>query len=357
MPTDSVADTMSPKQRMQAFNEGRPYDRIPVNPSLGEHAALVAGFTVSAYNRSAQKMAKAQIAAYRTYGHDGVGVGPGSTAIAGAIGSRVIYPEYGTGYIEDYPVKSASDFERLVVPDPLGDPQLSIYLEALGILVREVGDEVPIGFTIGGPVTIAAKIRGIDNLLRDFYKDKELAHKLLAFSVASTLPLVREAAKFGVGFGIADPVASGSLISKRHFEEFALPYQRLLIEGIKEVAPSPELHICGDTRQLLELMADTGARSLSLDNAVDLEFAKEKVGGRVRISGNIRPTETMVAGTPETVEENVKENLRKAYDAPKGYILRMGCGLPINTKPENLHALVASARKYGRYPYDPELFA
>lgn len=104
-------------------------------------------------------------------------------------------------------------------------------------------------------------------------------------------------------------------------------------------------------------MADTGARSLSLDNAVDLEFAKQSVGHRVRISGNILPTETMVLGTPDTVEENVKENLRKAHDSPRGYLLRMGCGLPINTRPENLHALVASARKYGRYPYDPALFA
>jgi len=357
MSVNTPADTMSPKERIKAFSEGRPYDRIPVNPSLGEHAALVLGITVAEYNRSAEKMARAQIAAYRRYGHDGVGVGPGSTAIAGAIGSRVIYPENSTGYIDDYPVKKAEDLESLAIPDPCTNKALTVYLEALAILVREVGDEVPIGFTIGGPVTIAAKIRGIDNLLRDFYRDKELAHRLINFAVQCTLPLVREAAKFGVGFGIADPVASGSLISTRHFKEFALPYQKLLIDGIREVAPAPELHICGDTKHLLELMADTGARSLSLDNAVDLEFAKRSVGNRVRISGNIRPTESMVQGTPDTVEENVKENLRKAHDSPQGYILRMGCGLPINTKPENLHALVASARKFGRYPYDPALFA
>lgn len=149
----------------------------------------------------------------------------------------MIYPENSTGYIDDCLVKNAADFERLSIPDPCGNRSLSIYLEALAILVREVGDEVPIGFTIGGPVTIAAKIRGIDNLLRDFYRDKELAHRLLNFSVQCTLSLVREAAKFGVGFGIADPVASGSLIGIKHFREFALPYQRLLIDGIKEVAP------------------------------------------------------------------------------------------------------------------------
>jgi len=356
MPHAVPVDTMSPKERMQAFNAGKPYDRIPVNPSLGEHAALVLGITVSQYNRSVRKMAEAQIAAYRRYGHDGVGVGPGSTAIAGAIGSRVIYPEGSTGYVADYPVKSAADFECLKVPDPRS-PELAIYLEAADILVRRVGDEVPVGFMIGGPVTVAAKIRGIDNLLRDFYKDKELAHRLLLFSVESTLPLVREAARLDVGFGIADPVASGSLIGCRHYREFALPYQKLLVDGIREVAASPELHICGDTTKVLSLMAETGARSLSLDNAVDLELAKRTVGDRVRISGNIRPTETMVLGTPDDVARNVRENLRQAYDAPQGYLLRMGCGLPINAKPENIHALVNAAKSYGRYPYEPERFA
>jgi len=90
---------------------------------------------------------------------------------------------------------------------------------------------------------------------------------------------------------------------------------------------------------------------------VDLEFAKQEVGHKIQICGNIRPAETMYLGTPETVEENVKECLRKGYDSPKGYILAMGCELPIKTPPENVHALSAAVRKYGRYPYNPELFA
>lgn len=70
-----------------------------------------------------------------------------------------------------------------------------------------------------------------------------------------------------------------------------------------------------------------------------------------------KPTQTMFLGTPEDVEKDAKECLRKAYDNPKGYILSLGCGLPIDTPPENILALREAARKYGRYPFNPELFS
>jgi uroporphyrinogen decarboxylase len=64
----------------------------------------------------------------------------------------------------------------------------------------------------------------------------------------------------------------------------------------------------------------------------------------------------MYRGTPETVRLDVRNCLRKAYDSPKGFLLALGCELPIKTPTENVHALVAAARTYGTYPYNPELF-
>jgi uroporphyrinogen decarboxylase len=193
--------------------------------------------------------------------------------------------------------------------------------------------------------------------MRDFYYDPEFAHQLLAFSVEATIPFVREVAKLGAGINIVEPVSSGSLISPAQFREFAFPYIKRLVTEIRKVAKPPSLHICGNTRKVWKEMVATGAGSLSLDNVIDLEDAKREVGAEIAISGNIRPSDTMFLGTPATVEANVKECLRKAYDSPKGYILALGCALPLRTPPENIHALVASAKKFGRYPYDPDVFA
>ena len=109
----------------------------------------------------------------------------------------------------------------------------------------------------------------------------------------------------------------------------------------------PMLHICGNTTKIWEEMADTGAGILSLDNIVDLEAAKKAVGDRVTIMGNVRPTETMLFGTPQDVEENVVECIARAADSPKGYIMALGCGLPLHTPSDNIHALVAANRKHG----------
>ncbi|MGI6713333.1 MAG: uroporphyrinogen decarboxylase family protein [Bacillota bacterium] len=38
----------------------------------------------------------------------------------------------------------------------------------------------------------------------------------------------------------------------------------------------------------------------------------------------------------------------KAYDNSKGYVLGTGCRVPLNTKPDNIMALMDAARVYGK---------
>jgi uroporphyrinogen decarboxylase len=354
---DTLQDSMTPKARMSAFWSGEPYDRIPCIPSLSEHAARVLGVTVADYSQSAELMALGQVAAFRCYGHDAVGVGPGSTGIAEAAGSRVVFPQWSTPYVAEYALKEPADLLRLAVPDPRRAGRFPLFLEALERLVHQVGDEVPVGLTLGGPVSTAANLRGTERFMRDIVRDPAFAHRLLEYALEITLPFVREAAKLPVGFTIVDPVSSGSLISPAIYRDFAYPYQRRLIDEIISASGRrPVLHICGNTSKNWRLMADTGAGALSLDNVVDMAGAKAAVGDRITLTGNIHPTETMFLGTPALVEENVKDCLRRAWDSPKGFILAMGCALPIGTPPANIHALLGAARNFGRLPYQPELF-
>ena len=63
----------------------------------------------------------------------------------------------------------------------------------------------------------------------------------------------------------------------------------------------------------------------------------------------------MYRGTPETVRDDVRNCLKKDHDSPKGFMLALGRELPIKTPSENVNALMAAARSYGKYPYAPEL--
>ncbi|HBC94127.1 MAG TPA: uroporphyrinogen decarboxylase, partial [Pelotomaculum sp.] len=202
-------DEMTPKERIAALREGRPYDRLPCNPSLGAHAAKVVGIKVSEYHLSAEKMAEAQIAAYRTYGHDSVGVGA-TLGVVEALGSKVIYPEQSAPYIADHPVKDFADLERLNPPDVENDEHLSLYFRAAQILIDELGDEVSVSIGTRGPFSTAANIRGVEDFLRDLYYQPEFAHRLLRFSLESIIPVIKKAIQLGAVVGFSDPVSSGS---------------------------------------------------------------------------------------------------------------------------------------------------
>jgi len=353
----NLKDEMTPKERLKAMAEGKPYDRVPCSIGIGDHAANLIGVKVSELHNCVEKIVEGQVAAYEKYGIEGTGVGPGLGGIAEALGSKLVFPDHGAPYVSEYAIKEYIDLDKIELPDPVKSGRFSFILNSAERLVEKFGKEIPVSIGIPGPFTSAANLRGAEKFLRDLKKNPEFAHRILRIVTDTTTAFIREAAKLDVDINIADPTASGTLISENMFIKFAFPYLKEIINTIKiEGKNAPSLHICGNTKKIWTLMADAGSGALSLDDTIDLEEAKKVVGHRVILVGNVKPTQTMYLGKPEDVSRNAKECLRKAYDNKKGYILSLGCGLPIDTPPENIFALRKAARKFGKYPFNTELF-
>lgn len=347
-----LRDEMTPKERLEAVLSGKPYDRVPCGVVISNQAGKVAGIPHWQCYFSSEKTAQTQIAAHNIFGAEAVAAGPGLPGIAEAVGSTVYYPkEENTPYITEVAVRQPSDLENLKIPNPWRDGRLPIHLGALQILVDRLGDSVPVTSNVAGPFTTAANIRGTEDFLRELYRNPEFVHRLLRFSLDSTIAYVKEAAKLGAKVSIADPTASTTLISPQQFRKFAFPYLQELVTIIKQLTGSaPSLHICGNTTKIWQDMVDTGAGILSLDDTIDLSAAKRAVGDKVILFGNVKPTATMYLGTPQDVRRDARECLTKGYDNPKGYILSLGCGLPMGAPVENIQALFQAAREFGRYP-------
>jgi uroporphyrinogen decarboxylase len=96
-------------------------------------------------------------------------------------------------------------------------------------------------------------------------------------------------------------------------------------------------------------MADTGAEIIEIDQKVDLKKAKELVGDRVTLLGNLDPTGVIFLGTPETIKETSKDCIMRAGKGG-GFILSSGCDVPMRTRFRNIDAMVDAAEKYGKYP-------
>lgn len=353
-----LKDEMTPKERIDAMISGKSFDRVPCNISIGDHAANLICAKVSDLHFFSDKFIEGQIASNKKYGIESSWVGPGLGGIAEALGSKLIFPDHGTPYVSEFAIKNDDDLKKICVPNPRNAGRFLFVLESAEKLTNIFGKEIPIDVELPGPFTSAGNLTGIEKILRYSRKKPEYVHKVLRLVTDTTIAFIKEVAKIDVNIGIADPSSSGTLISKNMFEQFSLPYLIEIVDTIKTLGKkSPYLHICGNTKKIWSQMADTGAGSLSIDDSVDLEEAKNTVGKRVVLIGNVKPTATMFLGTPKDVEKDAKECLRKAYNTPKGYVLALGCGFPIDTPSDNIIALRDAARKYGKYPYNPELFS
>ena len=146
---------------------------------------------------------------------------------------------------------------------------------------------------------------------------------------------------------VVDPVATGSVLGRRQFDEFALPYLKQLHGHIAARGLPVVLHICGQTSRILDAMAEAGANLLSLDD-ISMAEARDRVGARVALMGNVRPAQTLLKGKPEDVLREVRELCAIGRGCPAGFVLGSGCEVPTDSPPENLDAMMAGAREYGR---------
>ena len=113
-------------------------------------------------------------------------------------------------------------------------------------------------------------------------------------------------------------------------------------------------HIFGNATRIVNDMADTGAAILELDYKCDLPKIKAATLGRTTILGVIDPSGVLERGTPEIVADKVREEL--SVLAPGGgLILGPGCALPPHTPAANIHALIETTQRHGRYHADGSL--
>jgi uroporphyrinogen-III decarboxylase len=120
------------------------------------------------------------------------------------------------------------------------------------------------------------------------------------------------------------------------YREFALPYERRIFSAIRGAGALCRLHICGDTRRLLPVMADSGADIIDVDWMVDLEKAAREFEPRgVAVCGNFDPVRILLRGSPDDVEAAVARTL---WDGGPRLISAAGCEVPDGTPQANLRA-------------------
>ena len=347
---------MNAIERFTAYAKGQPIDRLPCVPIVGNTAARVVGLKISAFRGNGKAIADAQIAAYRRFDYDVIRIFTDLYTQAEAMGAKVHYPDDETAYLAAPAIASVEHIARLRPADPYSDGNLPHHLEAMERAFQAVGHEVPVNGALTGPFTTASFLVGAETLARLMLKNHAAVHQLCEIAFESARIYAEAILKTGCVPSLTDAMCSSTVISPAQFREFGAPYLKRLVDVIHAHGKTVTLHICGKTHPIWEAMADTGADCLSLDNAADLHAAKIKVGHRVRLMGNVPPSEIMLQGTPAQVRAAVRDCVRKAHDNPKGLVVASGCSLPVETPFANIDAMLGAVREIG-WPIDPSAIA
>lgn len=347
---------MTPLERMTAFSKGEDMDRIPIVPDMGVTMSDFIGATTNEYYTSSEVIKDTEVALFNRFRHDSVGVSTTLRGMAEAMGTKIKYPHDAISLLEDPVVKTVEDIDKLEIIDPWKDGKLPILLEALQKIRDAIGKEADIGASMTAPFSVCASVLGTEKLLKWLVKEPEALHKLMDIITRNNTEYIKALASIGFSTGFCDPVSSTSLIRRKHFLEFSLPYLKRNVEDVnKYCGGKPTIHICGNSKDLWNDIKDIGIGNFSLDNCEDLEEAKEIMGSSVIITGNVPPVDALYLGKPADVEKSIKECIKKAYDSPKGYILSTGCQIPKGTPIENIDEFMRAGREYGQLPIKPEL--
>jgi uroporphyrinogen-III decarboxylase len=137
------------------------------------------------------------------------------------------------------------------------------------------------------------------------------------------------------------------MVSEKVWQEFVFPQLNELVDALAEAGYTPILHFDHDwTRDLEHLRALPARRCiLQLDGMTDIRRAKEVLGDHMALMGDVPPA-LMSHGTAEEVRRYVEDLLRDVGD--RGLFLAPGCDAPVDTRPENMAALVETGLSFRR---------
>jgi len=253
------------------------------------------------------------------------------------------------------PMRTYEDVEKMHLIDP--STAAPFVAEALRTLREEVTPETAVLGFVGCPYTLATYlVEGKTS--KEYLEIKKMAFtepKLLHTILKNLADSIAEYALFQIENGaqliqIFDSWAGH--LSPRDYDEFAAPYQKIILDKIKEKYPNvPTVVYIKHSGALIERMAATGVDVVSLDWTVDMAEGRERIAasrakagfeGPGGVQGNLDPA--ILFGDFATIKERAEEILKKA--GPTGHVMNLGHGIEAATSEENAAYFIETVRNF-----------
>jgi uroporphyrinogen decarboxylase len=264
-----------------------------------------------------------------------------------AMGLGLYFAE-GEGPRFERPVRTEADVAKLAVPDPTRE--LRYVIDAVSEIRRALKGSVPlIGFS-GSPYTLACYMvegggsddfRTIKTML---YDRPDLLHRILEVNAVAVVDYLNAQIEAGAQTVMIFDTWGGSL-SHGAYREFSLAYMDHVVRGLKknhEGQRIPSIIFTKGGGQWLEAIAATGCDCVGVDWTTSLGQARERVGDKVAIQGNLDPS-ALFSG-PAAIRSQVGAVLAD-FGQGSGHVFNLGHGISQFATPQAVDALVSAVRE------------
>ncbi|UCF81911.1 MAG: hypothetical protein JSV50_11875 [Desulfobacteraceae bacterium] len=345
-------------ERMETAMRGIP-DRVPVFAQMHEFAMKELGANAKEFFTTSKYLPAAYLAILEKYGLDVPYIDYDMYNIeAEAIGQKIIYSEHDMPDIDrlDPLIKSRADLKKIKTPDFTSDGRFATVVEINNIFCELVGTEPTLNFC--APFTLAANIRGIEQLLMDIMMDpdfaKELFDRLTEELLAPWIIYLKERFPAAKSICGSDAMASLPIINMEILREWIVPYVLRLqqICGAEVYVPNwVGEHYLRNPEEMFEFKLQACPNFLegqdpdveSIGPGVYKKYADKK---RVPLILGVGAS-FLALSTPEEITERVKHYIE--VGGKNGRLCLYLCNIGATTPSENLKAAVDAVHKYGSY--------
>ena len=242
-----------------------------------------------------------------------------------AMGMEVVFTE-SKGPQLPTPIRTSADIDRLCVPDP--EESMGFVPAAIRLVNQAIGGRIPLlGFS-GAPYTLATYMvegqtsKNFYGIKRMLFESPELLHRLLQKLTGTVTEYLNAQLAAGAHAVQLFDTWAGAL-TPAEYSTFAFPYTQQIIAGLKRDDCPVILYVNGGS-SFLDMMVQSGADVVSLDWRINIAEARERIGKKVALQGNLDPC--ALYAPPEKIRTEVRRIL-EGYGTGPGHIFNLGHGI------------------------------
>lgn len=208
---------------------------------------------------------------------------------------------------------------------------------------------------VSGPQWACYNLWGFEDWMMLVATDPELVRFASQRQLAWSLNDVREAAALGArGIWIEDCMVD--MISRKAFETINLPLIQALVSEIRRLGMHSIYYYCGDPKGKLDLLVETGADALSLEESkkgftIDIAEVARYVNGRCALLGNLDAIHLLPEASEEELRREILRQVEAGWQNGGRFVMSIGSPVTPGTTPERVRRytdLVHETRARGK---------